>query len=490
MIEPQNSFLPLASEPRPAEGMPLETAGFGEMLAQSLGMQIDPVAVQQIDTGQSNQSFDADGSAEEGEESAQDVTLVAGAEARPIAPPVLPVRPGLPVTPPGNRELQPPIPGDNAELPFTGKGAPVRSLPQPPLPVAAVDKAEPIEGIWKPAPTAAPAAEPISAPPVVAGNSPTLEPELPADGPAPAQAPSFPVVGPTGRQVAPVPVTTPEPAPVIGAGTDPKPPASPEPGVPSVPPAKTPVPRFGGGQLGLEPGQTAPAGDVVAPVVQRPGTGRRVPPPPAPDSVATPSNSVPVQSDRMVWSPAERLAVDPGPAVRVDTPARVVTPAPTERGVDGTVGRLTELGGQTPVTAASGDASVPKSAPNATGSTVSAQTSALAERVMQAIDMQRTQPPPRSMVVDIPEVEGLRLVVSVRSGGQVSVAPATGSANPDAFAPFATDLSRVLADRGFVMTGDGRQRGHNPYNTDEQASPAPRRQTFRRSAPVDNDLRI
>ena len=97
------------------------------------------------------------------------------------------------------------------------------------------------------------------------------------------------------------------------------------------------------------------------------------------------------------------------------------------------------------------------------------QASALAERVMQAIDLQRTQPPPRSMVVDIPELEGLRLVVSVRASGNVTVTPASGSANPDGFAPFATDLSRVLAERGFVMNGDGRERGYNPYAEDEPA---------------------
>ena len=59
------------------------------------------------------------------------------------------------------------------------------------------------------------------------------------------------------------------------------------------------------------------------------------------------------------------------------------------------------------------------------------QGSVLAERVMRAVDLQRTQPPPRSMVVDIPEVEGLRLVVSVRSGGHVTVTPAANSANAE-----------------------------------------------------------
>jgi hypothetical protein len=94
------------------------------------------------------------------------------------------------------------------------------------------------------------------------------------------------------------------------------------------------------------------------------------------------------------------------------------------------------------------------------------------------------------MVVDIPEIEGLRLVVSVRSGGQVSVTPAIGSTNPDAFAPFTDDLSRVLSDRGFVMTGDGQRRGRNPYATEEQQPPSRRSTTFRRPARTDNDLRI
>ena len=94
------------------------------------------------------------------------------------------------------------------------------------------------------------------------------------------------------------------------------------------------------------------------------------------------------------------------------------------------------------------------------------------------------------MVVDIPEVEGLRLVVSVRSAGHVAVTPASGSTNPDAFATFANDLSRVLAERGFVMTGDGRGRGYNPY-ADEEPAPATRRSaSFRRPARTDNDLRI
>jgi hypothetical protein len=108
---------------------------------------------------------------------------------------------------------------------------------------------------------------------------------------------------------------------------------------------------------------------------------------------------------------------------------------------------------------------------------------------MQAIDLQRSQPPPRSMVVDIPELEGLRLIVSVRSAGQVSVTPAANTANPEVFAPFATDLSRVLGERGFVMNGDSRRQGYNPYNEDE--APPPRRSTgFHRPARVDNDLRI
>jgi hypothetical protein len=116
--------------------------------------------------------------------------------------------------------------------------------------------------------------------------------------------------------------------------------------------------------------------------------------------------------------------------------------------------------------------------------------SALAERVMRAVDLQRTQPPPRSIVVDIPELEGLRLVVSVRAGGHVTVTPASSGAGADAFAPFAEDLSRILTERGFVMNGDDRRGRHNPQNEEEPAPFRTRRPTFRRQARNDGDLRI
>jgi hypothetical protein len=118
------------------------------------------------------------------------------------------------------------------------------------------------------------------------------------------------------------------------------------------------------------------------------------------------------------------------------------------------------------------------------------QSSALAERVMQAVELQANQPPPRTMVVDIPEIEGLRLVVSVRSGAEVHVVQSTSSTSSDSLQSFMDELQGVLADRGFVMTGDGRRRGSNPYLDERPEPQRAQRPTFRRPQPSDNDLRI
>ena len=96
--------------------------------------------------------------------------------------------------------------------------------------------------------------------------------------------------------------------------------------------------------------------------------------------------------------------------------------------------------------------------------------------------------PPDAQTVDIPEIEGLRLVVSVRGGGEVHVVQSSVSTAGGGLQPFMEELQGVLENRGFVMTGDGRRRGHNPQ---QEEQPLPRRTqqpTFRR--PDDNDLRI
>jgi hypothetical protein len=135
----------------------------------------------------------------------------------------------------------------------------------------------------------------------------------------------------------------------------------------------------------------------------------------------------------------------------------------------------------------------PASAPATSVSSFSATTStghqtALAERVLQAVELQANQPPPRTMVVDLPEIDGLRLVVSVRAGGEVHVVPASNSTSVHGLQPFLSELESVLADRGFVMTGDGRRRGGNPYNEEEQQLPRRPRPTYTRR--LDDDLRI
>ena len=61
MIEPQNTMMPLPAESARAE-VPHGEAGFGEMLAQTLGMipQTNPDVVQAVEGDQSGREQDAD----------------------------------------------------------------------------------------------------------------------------------------------------------------------------------------------------------------------------------------------------------------------------------------------------------------------------------------------------------------------------------------------------------------------------------------------
>ncbi|MDJ0496686.1 MAG: hypothetical protein QNJ89_02575 [Acidimicrobiia bacterium] len=488
MIEPQNTMMPLAAEPAPVD-LPQGEEGFGAMLAQTLGMvpQLDPNAVQQIAGRQGD-----------GEQEAADLT--GGSNPQP------------------SEDRQPTRLGRHITIPTAGKVDVVAtpSVERPPIidgrfvdPVYAKGES--------PAPTAPPAAPVVQEPDTL---------------PQPPVATEVPVADATGE-----PVVAAE-APLVAAGSLPKPPqpvADPLDAAPA--PTKTPVVAA--------PPEVDPSGDFepVDPVVQP----RPEPPPAAP--VKPPATADPVVAP-VRTAPAEPVAAEPAQPVRVDRapvakPDRgiPVNPLPTaDRPVEATatasappvapsmgVARRDAAPESTPNVQmterpmqVAADSAVPlrestvrvegarptpqsqphqvvvagsSPQPNAPATPVTTpaapiQHSALAERVMQAVEMQANQPPPRTMVVDIPEIEGLRLVVSVRGGAEVHVVPASASTATAGVQPFLEELQGVLENRGFVMTGDDRRRNGQRQDQDEPAPARRSRPTFRRAERTDNDLRI
>lgn len=493
MIEPQNTMLPVAKS-RPVDAPQGEGEGFGDMLAQTLGMipQVDPSAVKQIDTGAQQGHADDENPGSEPPQGEPSTASLPGVAA--LVSPVV-VEQGAPIAaanvdPPelSGRSTDPDEPSTSPSL-IAGRPMLVGSAERTgvaPMPIPPVRRSpEPVPHVVQPVDTVL--KQPSPAQPVVAdpasidaGHRVSLQPTPPANfgwpadpGGDPGQVPG---AGTHGNGEATIETTAPDPG--------------------SKPPTMgdrswTPVPldaSAGAGlnpsDLGLEPAATDPrlAGGDRGPTLPKSTTLETVEPdafiPEVADAVSSRPATGPMS--RVEFTPDRPIRLEPIPSATAAA-GPVIEPVTTEP---------VSTDGVAPIAAAEAESS------NAPGNVTTLpeglrpRASALAERVMQAIDLQRTQPPPRSMVVDIPELEGLRLLVSVRSVGNVTVTPATGSANPDVFTPFATDLSRVLAERGFVMNGDGRQRGYNPHSDDEPAPASSPRPSFRRPVRTDNDLRI
>ena len=314
------------------------------------------------------------------------------------------------------------------------------SLPETPQPVV-----NPVENA---AVAAAPAADP--------GGD--LEPVDPVLQPRPERPPRAPVAPPDPAE----PVAAPaRPAPTIPVAAEPAPPVV------------------------IDRG----------PIVEKPYRG--LPIDPAPTSIgrsdATPaatSSSVPTAPT----PPRPDVQNDTAPPVRVDS-GGIQMPADTAAPIRESVVRVDSAAPTAQSTPNHVVVAESSPQPTAVATPISApaapiQHSALAERVMQAVELQANQPPPRTMLVDIPEIEGLRLVVSVRSGAEVHVVPATASTATGGVQPFLEELQGVLENRGFVMTGDDRGRRGQRQNQDEPVPPRPARPSFRRAERTDNDLRI
>ncbi len=80
------------------------------------------------------------------------------------------------------------------------------------------------------------------------------------------------------------------------------------------------------------------------------------------------------------------------------------------------------------------------------------------ERVMRIVELQATAPPPRMAVVEIPELDGLRIMVSITDRGAVSVTALGGLAD-SVQAPFMQSVATALETQGFLL--DERNRGRS-----------------------------
>ncbi|MCP3977323.1 MAG: hypothetical protein GY720_22770 [bacterium] len=106
------------------------------------------------------------------------------------------------------------------------------------------------------------------------------------------------------------------------------------------------------------------------------------------------------------------------------------------------------------------------------------------------VEHQQTQPPPRMVVVDMPELEGLRLMVALQADGKVHVAPIAGSAPAQIAEPFITAVGEALAADGFDLADSGEKDQRERRDIDEPA-PAPQQRGRRtRRARRSSGLRL
>ena len=488
MIEPQNTMMPLPADSAPADA-PHGEAGFGEMLAQTLGMipQLNPDAIQPL----GHNSGDQPG------EHADDL-FAGGRSADPYRGGNVPITRFAAAPVDASARLAEPIAGTRppfvdagfVDPVFDGDDAVACDTLVGSDPVAADD------GIWKPVLTSspqqvtpvvdsdtelvarasAPPAENPSLPgePMPAPNAETMgsDPALVSADPVAIDPPGRREPGPVGPAKPDIPITS---DPVTSApAPHPTDPVSSEPirSVGPIDPKSKPVIRGGDRSLPTQP----------TPTQEQPAaTGTTSATTAMTDSAATVTARA--QTDAMPTSPIrldqaeikieghKPVSIGDAPVSLDSSKAAAPSVAPTSS-FDGTPVQAT------PVT----DLGLP------TAPAAPTAHSALAERVLNAVELQANQPPPRTMVVDIPEIEGLRLVVSVRGGAEVHVVQSSASSAVNGLQPFMEELQGVLESRGFVMTGDERRRNNNPHEDEDQQRHRPSRPTFRR--PTDNDLRI
>jgi hypothetical protein len=171
---------------------------------------------------------------------------------------------------------------------------------------------------------------------------------------------------------------------------------------------------------------------------------------------------------KMAQQSQRSTAVEPKLRMVEGTPTDTTAPVPPSVAFD------------TGATALDGAGSVP---PASAPTSMSAPNAALVERVMNAVEMQQHLPPPRAIAIEIPEIEGLRLLVTMRMDGSVHVASSgtTAQSANEHVTPLLQAVNDALTERGFDMSADtgGRQSAHRDAN-DEPVPP--REPRFRRAA--------
>lgn len=279
---------------------------------------------------------------------------------------------------------------------------------------------------------------------------PPVIPVAPGTTPhAPAQPVSFHLDYPVG----PLPAERQHAAPAVTDAAPATPTATPLTPVPAPPPS------------GAAPMATTVAGE------PRPGEGQAEAGPAAtPGGAPTPTQSraeVPVTASFSAGQDHGQAA-----ATR-HAQTGIITDTPVEPAL-ATEQSLAEVGGPQ-------SAATPNGTPAAKPQVV--VPSSLINRVLEAIEHQQSQPPPRMVVVDMPELEGLRLMVSLQSDGKVHVSPLAGSAPPQVAEPFVVAVGEALAAEGFDLAknsddaahGRGERSDHNNPEELPQRGRQPRR---------------
>jgi hypothetical protein len=102
-------------------------------------------------------------------------------------------------------------------------------------------------------------------------------------------------------------------------------------------------------------------------------------------------------------------------------------------------------------------------APAAPGSVAAATV----DRIMDAVEAQRTAPNPDAVLVDIPEMDGLQLRVALR-GTEVAITRTSIQGSTEHIRPMLIELGSALANKGFSLAGERRggdrnQQPDRPY---------------------------
>lgn len=194
--------------------------------------------------------------------------------------------------------------------------------------------------------------------------------------------------------------------------------------------------------------------------------------PPVPAGVAEPAGHVDhvdavadkdAATDAAVIAPTgiERETTGTSPSsIEIHTAESLENPAQ-----DGTLGTGDSSDTASPAAAASTTAPPGSTAPVDGQAAARAPVGARAvERVMALIEQLQASPPPKTITVDLQELGGARVVVSLR-GQSVTVLP-VGNQTLDS--GFTSDLSQGLAERGLNLAGDGStgHRGGHAHDDD------------------------